>query len=159
MTSTGRVSADYSHDEAAFNYRMTNIQAAVGCAQMERLDGFLNRKATIRQRYAEAFSTMEGQSPFPLVPGGSAWFSGIVFGQDAEPALADIVAMLRDRGVEARTFWKPVHLQPPYAEAPTGDLSRTTSVWDRILTLPCSSTLSSADQERVIEAVLDVLGH
>lgn len=159
LTSTGRVSADYSHDEAAFNYRMTNIQAAVGCAQMERLDGFLNRKATIRQRYAEAFSTMEGQSPFPLVPGGSAWFSGIVFGQDAAPALADIVAMLRDRGVEARTFWKPVHLQPPYAEAPTGDLSRTTSVWDRILTLPCSSTLSSADQERVIEAVLDVLGH
>lgn len=153
------MSADYSHDEAAFNYRMTNIQAAVGCAQMERLDGFLNRKATIRQRYAEAFSTIEGQSPFPLVPGGSAWFSGVVFDEGAAPVLADIVALLRERGVEARTFWKPVHLQPPYAAAPAGDLTRTTSVWDRILTLPCSSTLSLGDQERVIGAVLDVLGH
>jgi len=158
LTSTARVSADYSHDEAAFNYRMTNIQAAVGCAQMERLEGFLNRKATLRQRYAEAFAPLKGQSPFPLMPGGSAWFSGMLFDKDATPVLGDVVTQLRERGVEARTFWKPVHLQPPYAGAPAGDLTRTTSIWDRILTLPCSSTLSSADQERVIAAVLDVLG-
>lgn len=157
LTSTARVSADYSHDEAAFNYRMTNIQAAVGCAQMERLEGFLRRKKAIRQRYAEAFAGIAGQSPFPLVAGGSAWFSGLLFDQGATPVLTDVVARLRERGVEARTFWKPVHLQPPYADAPTGDLTRTTSIWGRILTLPCSSTLSSVDQERVIEAVLAVL--
>lgn len=153
LTATARVSADYSHDEVGFNYRMTNLQAAVGCGQMERLDAFVERKRAIRERYAEAFADLPGQTPFPLVDGGSAWFSGMALEREVWPRVATLVTALAERGVEARPFWKPVHLQTPYAKAMCADLGRSIDVWDRILTLPCSTGLSEADQDRVIDAV------
>jgi perosamine synthetase len=156
ITSTARVSADYTHDEAAFNYRMTNIQAAVGCAQMERLEAFVARKLEIHHRYAAAFADLPGQSAFPLTPGGSAWFSGVVLDPQIWPSLPDIISQLGEAGVEARPFWKPVHLQAPYADAPALPLTRTDATWGRILTLPCSTSLTADDQDTVISSVRDV---
>ena len=153
LTSTARISADYSHDRRAFNYRMTNIQAAVGVAQMERLPGFVARKRTIRARYAEAFADLPGQSPFPISPGGSAWLSGMVLDPGLWPRMETLVAGLDGLGIEARPFWKPVHLQKPYADALCATLPRTSTLWNRILTLPCSSSLTNEDQSRVIDAV------
>lgn len=153
VTSTARVSADYSHDEVGFNYRMTNIQAAVGCAQMDRLDAFVARKRAIRERYDAAFGDLPGAVPFPLTPGGSAWFSGIVLAPDAPLDVPALVQGLRERQIEARPFWKPAHLQAPYADAPAADLTRTNALWSRILTLPCSTSLTDEDQDRVIAAV------
>lgn len=153
VTSTARVSADYSHDEVGFNYRMTNIQAAVGCAQMDRLDAFVARKRAIRARYDAAFADLPGATPFPLTPGGSAWFSGLALTADAPLDVAALVQGLRAANIEARPFWKPAHLQAPYAEAPAADLTRTDALWSRILTLPCSTSLTDEDQNRVIAAV------
>lgn len=158
LTTTARVSPDYSHDRVGFNYRMTNLQAAVGCAQMERLEAFVETKRRIRSRYRDGLDDIAGLDFFPGEADGSAcWFSGVVLDDPALPAASRIAQLLRDEGVEARTFWKPVHLQPPYMHAPRADMGRSESLWEKVLTLPCSTNLTDGQQDRVIGALRTIL--
>ena len=84
ITTTARIGTEYDFDMIGFNYRMTNIQAAVGCAQMERLQEFVHRKKEIRRFYASAFDDLKniGFSFFPKTAGSSCWLSGIVLPED-----------------------------------------------------------------------------
>ena len=158
LTTTARVSADYSHDRVGFNYRMTNLQAAVGCAQMDRLPDFVAAKRRIAERYAEAFADLADVSAFPVTPGSNCWFSGLVLDAGAPVSAAELASRLNGDGIEARTFWKPVHLQAPYADAPRTTMDRCEGLWSRIVTLPCSTNLSEVDQARVIAATRSALG-
>jgi len=159
LTTTARATADYEHDAIGWNYRLTNIEAAVGCAQLERLDEFLIAKRRIRRVYDEAFASVDGFAPFPQPEGSgtTCWFSGAVLAPGRTPRVPEICAALRERGIEARPFWKPVHLQPPYRDAPTGDLTVSDDVWANVLTLPCSTSLTEAEQTQVIDAVLQIV--
>jgi dTDP-4-amino-4,6-dideoxygalactose transaminase len=73
------------------------------------------------------------------------------------PKTNSIVAKLADRGVTARPFWKPVHLQAPYASFLRSPMPVCESVWDRVLMLPCSTNLTSKEQETAINALIEVL--
>ncbi len=159
LTTTARVSADYEHDEVGFNYRMTNIEAAIGCAQMERLDDFIAKKRAIRQAYDEGFKDLDVASPFALpdFSESTCWFSGLVLDAQAAPSVKDVCEKLSQDGIEARPFWKPVHLQKPFADAPCEDMSVTEGLWSRILTLPCSTLLTDAEQAKVIDRTRAVL--
>lgn len=159
LTTTARVNAEYEFDMPGFNYRMTNLQAAVGCAQMERLDEFVTRKRYVRKHYQEQLSDLSGISFFPETEGASCWFSGMVL--DAAEGLDEvrrICSGLKERGVEARSFWKPVHLQAPYANAPRADVQQAEQLWNRIVTLPCSTNITEQELECVVQAVREVLG-
>ncbi len=84
LSTTARISTEYDHDMVGFNYRMTNIQAAVGCAQMERAEEFIQKKREIREFYNHAFAGTGSVSLFP-VPAevrSACWFSGIVLNRD-----------------------------------------------------------------------------
>lgn len=156
LTTTARVWPDYNFDEAGFNYRLTNIQAAVGVAQMERLSEFLDTKRKVRAYYADAFSDLidNGVGLFPTTEGASCWFSGVVMPKGG--TLDDskkICAELKDWGIEARPFWKPIHLQKPYMNCPMTDTQYTDSLWQRIVTLPCSTCITDEDLEMVTKAV------
>jgi dTDP-4-amino-4,6-dideoxygalactose transaminase len=158
-TTTARVGTDYDHDRIGFNYRMTNIEAALGCAQAERLSEFLAAKKRIRQTYNTAFANHPRVTLFPDVSWADStyWFSGLVLREDAEPCMGDIIQALRDANIMARKFWKPMHLQAPYGEVPKCAMPVTDSLWQRVLTLPCSTSLSESDQARVIAAVMRAL--
>lgn len=154
LTTTARVGADYTHDEVGFNYRMTNLQAAVGCAQMERVAEFVARKRAIARRYAETLCNLPGVAPFPE-PGwaeSACWFSGMTVSPDVV-SLPELRARLRETGIDARPFWKPVHLQRPYAEAPRSAMPVCEALWPTVLTLPCSTHLRDDEQEHVIDTV------
>ncbi|WP_429911431.1 aminotransferase class I/II-fold pyridoxal phosphate-dependent enzyme [Glycocaulis sp.] len=155
LSTTARVSPNYEHDMVGYNYRMTNVQAAIGCAQLDRLNDFLAVKRRIRARYNDAFSGRAGLSVFPQPEDreSACWFSGLVLEDDALPPVNDVCARLKEHNIEARPFWMPVHMQAPYAQAIKEACPITEGVWQRILTLPCSTSLSPADQERVITAV------
>ena len=159
VATTARVSAAYEHDEVGYNYRMTNLQAAVGCAQLDRLPDFLDAKQRIRKTYDEAFKDVPGISvfPYPTDRGSACWFSGFVVDDAALPVPADICAKLGESNIEARVFWKPVHLQVPYADMPVETQEVTDDMWGRIVTLPCSTLLTDQEQAFVIEKVLDIL--
>jgi perosamine synthetase len=158
LTTTARSGTEYDHDRIGFNYRMTNLQAAVGCAQLERLDEFVDAKRRIAARYTAELASLPGLAPFPnpAWAESACWFSGVVLEQAPR---AEVVAALRERGVDARPFWKPVHLQAPFADAPTADLRVTEAVWPSILTLPCSTALSFDEQSQVIDSVTGCLAH
>lgn len=156
LTTTARVGAEYDFDIVGFNYRMTNIQAAVGCAQMERLKEFVDRKREIRRFYASGLGNLKdaGISFFPETSGSSCWFSGIVLQKDR--SLEDVrrlSAKLREQGIESRTFWKPVHLQKPYGDAPHSLTGVAESLWDRIVTLPCSTGITDEELKCVVTIV------
>lgn len=158
LTTTARVSPDYLHDRVGFNYRMTNLQAAVGCAQLERLDEFVVAKRRIRAAYDAAFAGRPdvGFFPQPDWAESECWFSGFVL--DRAERMAALRAGLRDRGIDARPFWRPMHLQPAFVEAPRTPMTVTESVWDRIVTLPCSTSLTETELRTVVAAVEEVLG-
>jgi perosamine synthetase len=156
LGATARVGAEYDHDDVGYNYRMTNVEAAIGCAQLERLDEFLASKRATRARYDSAFAGRADLAGFPGCPWGESacWFSGAVLSPRAAARGAAIRARLRDEGVDARPFWKPMHLQEPYAGVPREALPAAEALWPRMLTLPCSVGLSDADRARAIDATL-----
>jgi len=151
LTTTARCGMEYDHDMVGFNYRMTNLQAAVGCAQMEQLERFVETKRRIARRYSDAFRGYPvGEFPSPAHASGACWFAGVTV---SEPKVPDIIPMLRAREVDARPFWKPIHLQVPYARVPRTPLPISDALWPTILTLPCSTGLTDDQQEAVITAV------
>jgi dTDP-4-amino-4,6-dideoxygalactose transaminase len=125
---------------------------------MERLPQMLAAKRRIWARYERELKGLRGLGPLPLPPdGGSAcWLAGITLSPPAPPP-AELQQMLRERGIEARTFWKPVHRQPPYRDAPASPMPVAEAVWPTVLSLPCSTDLSEGDQGRVIAALHELL--
>ena len=158
LTTTARVGTDYDHDMVGFNYRMTNIQAAVGCAQMELLQRFVARKREISAFYDKRFSVLQCVSPFPQpeLAESACWFSGLVL---ADGDSLSLRTRLREKGIDARPFWKPLHLQIPFAGCPREVLSVSENVWKRIVTLPCSTGITDEELEYVADIVISELEH
>jgi perosamine synthetase len=157
LTTTARRGAEYDHDMVGFNYRMTNLQAAVGCAQLEQLEKFVAAKRRIQRTYEEALADLPGVGLFPNPPWAecACWFSGVTL--RGVTTVAETIAVLRGQEIDARPFWKPIHLQPPYKAAPRSSLAVCEASWPRILTLPCSTSLTAEEQRTVLEAVRDCL--
>jgi len=161
LTTTARVGAEYDFDMVGFNYRMTNIQAAVGCAQMERLGEFVAAKRRVRKFYSLALADIadgKGISFFPVTEGSSCWFSGLVLPKESTiNDVRSIITVLKEFGIESRTFWKPVHLQEPYKGVPCSVTGVAGGLWERIITLPCSTNITDGELEQVVRCLKKVL--
>ena len=107
----------YVHDEISDNYRFTNLQAAVGLAQLERLDEFVARKRTMGRYYTERLKDVEGLM-LPIEKTGYAdniyWVYGIVLNPDIQADNKTIQKLLADEGIGSRTFFWCMHEQPVY---------------------------------------------
>ncbi len=151
---------EYVHNTVGYNYRLTNLQAAVGAAQLEQLPGFIARKRAIAARYAEAFRRPD----VTLMPAPRAhvdptyWLYTILLPEGtAVEARKAVVAELHHRGIGVRPFWHPIHALPPYREAQAYRVEHASRLYARGISLPSSVGLSAVDQERVIAAVNEVL--
>jgi perosamine synthetase len=102
------------HRRLGFNYRMTNLQAAVGVAQVERFDQLLARRRRSAERYREALSGIDGVLLPPEVEGGVNWMFGVRVTEEFGASRDELRRRLAARGVETRTFFVPLHLQPTY---------------------------------------------
>jgi dTDP-4-amino-4,6-dideoxygalactose transaminase len=149
----------YLHDEVGYNYRLTNVAAALGIAQLERLPSFVATKRRIAERYDAAFAGSAVELP-PRLPGldSTYWLYSVLTPPDQPGGRDALLAHLDSAGIGARALWRPLHAQPPYAGAVQlgGDVAE--GLFDRGLSLPCSTDLSDDDQYRVIDAILDHLG-
>lgn len=146
----------YEHAELGFNYRMSNLCAALGRGQLHGLDRKIARRRAIFDRYAAALGDHPGIAFMPEPAGGVAtrWLTVLTI--DPVPAGTDreaVRAHLAARGIEARPAWKPMHLQPVFAGAPM----RGGAVCERIfrdgLCLPSGSGLTDAEIDEVIDEV------
>lgn len=154
LTSTGRVGSNYDHDIVAYNLRMTNVQAALGVAQLERLEDFLRIKADVHARYSAFARRFKHLAPFPVARSGRSthWFSGFWY-TGADLDLCDAFRThMNDAGVDLRSFWKPIHLQEPYRDALKTALPVSDDLWRRVFPLPCSTHISEETLATVIGA-------
>ncbi|GAB6052551.1 LegC family aminotransferase [Magnetospira thiophila] len=159
LSTTARVGTGYDHDMPGFNYRMTNVQAAVGCAQVERLGEFLGAKRRVQANYDLLLPAATGLRvlPCPEQVESACWLSALLLDPARHPDGDRVRAALRERDIASRPFWKPMHLQKPYADAPRSPMAVSDGMWQLVLTLPCSTDLSEESQQDVIKAVMEVL--
>ncbi len=161
LTTTAKDDADEGiHEHVGFNYRLTNIQAAMGCAQLEQLEEFLFAKRRIAARYAEALDGLPGLSLMPEEPWAKSAFW--LYSIRIDPARAtcdsrELRRRLRAAGIDTRFFWQPLHLSPAHAGAEILGGEVAERLHGEVLSLPCSTGLSEAAQSRVIAALRDSL--
>ncbi len=145
----------YEHVDVGYNYRLSNLLAALGRAQLHRLDGMMRRRRLVRERYAKLFSGVPGVRLLGDGDEGSnCWLTSIVVDPERTGwAAAELGAHLSARDIETRHVWKPMHRQPVFA----GCRSVVTGASDRLfaqgLTLPSGSVLDDGRLARVIGAV------
>jgi dTDP-4-amino-4,6-dideoxygalactose transaminase len=150
----------YEHEEIGFNYRMSNVLAALGRAQLARLPEIIQRRRHIRDRYSGALQDVPGVTVMgdPLWGRSNAWLTTVTFDNDHYPAAAERVRKALDaEDIEARPIWKPMHRQPVFAHAH----AVLSGVADRAfrdgLCLPSGTGMSDADIDRVLSVVVDEL--
>ncbi len=153
----------YEHTEMGFNYRMSNILAALGVAQLSRLDAMIARRRAIRDRYYKAFADMSGLSFLGRDSAcgdhqDNCWLTCLALGPDVLTTPSDIMTQLDREGIEARHLWKPMHLQPQFRGARMFGGSVCELLFKRGLTLPSGSGLTDADIDRVIYALRNATG-
>jgi len=142
----------YLHDEVGYNYRLTNLSAALGNAQLSRLDDFVAAKHRHAAAYDAAFAALPVVLP-PRVEGmdSTYWLYSILTADAAERDA--LLAFMAGRSIGARSLWRPLHMQPAYPNAVRigGDNGR--QLFERGVSLPSSTHLTQEDQQRVIDAV------
>lgn len=148
--------AHYEHTDIGYNYRLSNLLAALGRAQLTRLDGMIGRRRAMRDRYRRFFANVDGVEIF----GGAGdesdncWLTSIVIDRSVTGwAPAELTeALLRDN-IETRPLWKPMHLQPVFAGARALVSGSSQTLFETGLTLPSGSALDDSQIDRVFDAL------
>lgn len=151
----------YIHHEIGYNYRMTNLQAALGVAQMEELPGFIQRKKENYELYTELFDGYENGKLLPFRPGTepNRWFYSLEINRErVKNTMREIITELENRGIGTRAIWGLINEQRPYEGERTYHLEKAPYYAARILNIPSSTQLTEDDireAARIIMAVLD----
>lgn len=145
LTTTAKLPHKWAflHDETGWNYRLPNINAALGVAQLEQLDGFVTAKRRLAERYAAAFADVPGMHCFrePAGTRGNYWLNTVLLDQDDEAPRDAVLEATHAAGFLTRPAWTPMHMLTMYAAGPRADLSVTESIHRRLVNLPSSAAL------------------
>lgn len=150
----------YIHDEIGYNYRMTNLQAALGVAQMEELPEFIKRKQKNYELYKELFSGFEYGKLMPFRDGteSNKWFYSLNIDRDyIKATMRDIIIALRGKGMETRPIWGLINEQKPYEGEDTYKLEKAPYYADRILNIPSSTQITEEEIKYVADEVKKLL--
>ena len=150
----------YIHDEVGFNYRMTNLQAALGVAQMEELPEFIRRKQANYELYKELFDGFEYGKLMPFREGTSSnkWFYSLNIDREKVTAsMRDIILALREKGIETRAIWGLINEQKPYQGEVTYKLEKAPYYAERILNIPASTQIMEEEIRYVADEVKQLL--
>ena len=149
----------YRHNEIGFNYRLTNVQAAIGRAQLERLGEFVANKREISRRYVEAFAPYDMIEPQEEArwARSACWLSTVLLDDritSGDPALVSVG--LDGFGIQTRPLWEPLHRSEAHSASYHGPCPVSDQIQRSALSLPSSTALTSEDQSRVIEAIVRI---
>ncbi len=150
----------YQHSQLGYNYRLSNVLAAIGLGQMEALEGIVAKTKAHFRGYAERFAEIEAieMMPVPAWLEPTHWLSCITLDPTKTKATPeDIRLKLEAANIESRPLWKPMHLQPLFAgaEAVGGDVSA--DLFQRGLCLPSGADLTEQDRERICAAAIEAV--
>lgn len=144
---------EYLHDEIGYNYRLTNVQAAIGMAQLEQLAGHLKRKKAIAERYARGLGKVNGiihpqQAPWA----GNIWWLYTVLVDPKAYGISSRTLMheLTKQGIQTRPLWHPLHSQKIFKDSFSYQIKVADYLYQHALSLPSSAGLTLKDQQKVI---------
>lgn len=151
----------YEHTEIGYNYRLSNVLAALGLAQLERLDEMIGRRRQLRERYADLFAGVPGTRIFQRSgdEADNCWLTAVL----VDPAEAgwsaeDLRVALDEADIESRPLWKPMHRQPVFAGARSFLDGSADRLFDTGLTLPSGSALAPDQIDEVLGSITSFLG-
>lgn len=141
---------DFVHDEIGYNYRLPNMNAALGCAQLEQLAGFVSRKRALADRYHAAFAGVSGVSTLRERPGTCAnyWLNALILDEDQADQRDAVLTAFNDAGFQSRPLWTPMHQLAIYADCPRAALSVSESMSQRVINIPSSPKLAEPDDQQ-----------
>lgn len=146
LTTTAKIAHkwEFDHDEIGYNYRMPNINAALGCAQMEKLPEKITSKRTLFQRYREAFSSISGVSIVeePLDCQSNYWLQTILLEYESLELRDSVLEASNKEGFATRPAWKLISNLTPYRNSPAMSLEGAESLYKRVVNIPSSPSLS-----------------
>jgi len=145
LTTTARVPHrwNFVHDEIGFNYRLPNLNAALGCAQLERVPEMLARKRMLAQRYEEAFAPLDGVRFLsePQNASSNYWLCTLLLDRADVAVHEQVLEALNDADLMARPVWTLMHRLTMFADSPRADLARAEDLAARIINIPSSPNL------------------
>lgn len=150
----------YIHDEVGYNYRMTNLQAALGVAQMEELPEFIRRKQANYGKYKELFEGYDLAKLIGFREGteSNKWFYSLEINRNRiQASMREIITALEKRGVQTRAIWGLINEQLPYKNEDTYLLEKAPYYAARILNIPCSTQITDAEIVYVVAQIKEVL--
>jgi len=146
----------FIHDEIGYNYRMLNLQAALGTSQIDQLESFIETKIKNYKIYKEELKKIEGLEILPFVEGIRAnhWFYSLKIDKEKYGIGRDeLLQKLVEAGIQTRPIWGLIHQQKPYSTCQNYEIEKALYYYDRILNLPCSSNLTEKEVYQVIEKI------
>lgn len=150
----------YIHDEIGYNYRMTNLQAALGVAQMEELPEFIRRKQQNYELYKKAFEGFDLAKLMPFREGISSnkWFYSLKIDRyRVHATMREIITILEKRGIQTRAIWGLINEQKPYEGEVTYRLEKAPYYASRILNIPSSTQITNEEIMFVADEIKDLL--
>jgi len=146
LTTTAKVPHRWAfeHDEIGYNYRLPNLNAALGCAQLETLPAFLASKRRLHEAYRQAFANIHGVSLLAEPEGASSnyWLQALILDETQADACEAVLTMTNDVGLMTRPLWNLMPHLPPFARCPRAPLPVAESLVRRVINIPSSAFLA-----------------
>lgn len=149
---------EFIHNEIGYNYRMTNVLAAIGLAQLEKLDDYIQKKRQITGRYEEELKNIQGLSFMPESGHvfSTKWLNTMLvdpfyFGRTSR----GVIRILAEKNIEARPLWQPIHLSPAYRTYNPRNCPTAKRLNDLAVSIPSSVGLTDKEQTKVIQVILN----
>lgn len=148
----------YIHDEIGYNYRMTNLQGALGVAQLEKLEEFIEIKKDNYNLYKKLLSEINGVKLLDFNENirPNYWFYSLVLEND-NINRDEIIKRLAENKIQTRPIWGLIHEQKPYLEAQSYKVEKASYYHDKVINIPCSSNLKKDEVIRVAETIKNIL--
>ena len=149
----------YEHAQVGYNYRLSNILAALGRAQLKSLDQYVEKRREIFNYYYNNLKNVEGIRFMPEIENGKStrWLSVVLMENINHDKIEDIIRSFSEENIEVRPIWKPMHLQPVFEDASfyyNGQKPISASLFEHGLCLPSGSDLSKSDLNRIIDLLI-----
>jgi perosamine synthetase len=151
---------EYVHGAVGYNYRLTNPLAAMGCAQMEQLDSFVDAKRKIAKRYRESLASLPGLH----LPEEADWafstfwmYTVLIDETESRISSRELLRQLAGLKIQSRPLWQPIHRSPAHRSSYSTSCPNADTLYSRAISLPCSVGLAPAAQDRVIEAIVSLV--
>jgi perosamine synthetase len=151
---------EYVHNEVGYNYRLTNLLAAMGCAQMEQLDSFVEAKRKIAKQYRDSLGLLAGVR----LPEEADWafstfwmYTVLIDEEDAHIGSRELLRQLAAAQIQSRPLWQPIHRSQAHGPSNGKPCPISDELYNNAISLPCSVGLTPSAQCRVIETIASIL--